>query len=53
MSQSRYLANATLWAAAIIAAAIAGAPEFFTIILLPVLAVGALLVTWPSCRAKR
>lgn len=31
------ISNAVLWAAAILAAAIAGAPQFFTLILLPVL----------------
>jgi hypothetical protein len=53
MSRSRCLANAILWAAAILAAAVAGAPAFFTTILLPVLAAGSLLVTWPKCRAMR
>ncbi len=43
MRKSTILSNSLIWAAAILGAALAGAPEFFTIILLPVLASAALL----------
>ena len=50
MRHPRYFANAVLWAAAILAAAIAHARAFFSTVLLPALAAGALLATWPKCR---
>lgn len=46
MNRKSYLANAILWASAIIASAILGAPAFFTLVLLPVLASTALVTTW-------
>ncbi len=39
MKEQRNLANAILWAAAIIASALLGAPHFLCLILLPCLAV--------------
>lgn len=43
-----YISNGILWAAAIIAAAILGAPTVFSAILLPALAVAALFVMGPK-----
>lgn len=48
MSKRQYLANAILWAAAIVASATVGAVPFFSALLLPLLAVSALLVTLPA-----
>ena len=53
MSRTRYLSNAALWASAIVASAIAGAPASFTTLLLPALAATALLITWPGPRTMR
>jgi len=53
MNQNSYIANAVLWAAAIIVAAVTGAPAFFTIALLPALAGCALLATLPRSRFRR
>jgi hypothetical protein len=53
MNQKHFLSNAILWAAAILASAIAGAPPFFSVVLLPTLATAALLVTRPQARAAR
>jgi hypothetical protein len=50
MNRKHFFANAILWAAAIIASAIVGAPHYFSGVLLPVLAGSALLVTWPKPR---
>jgi hypothetical protein len=50
MKRKQYIANAVLWATAIIASAIAGAPRFFSTVLLPSLATSALLVTWPKAQ---
>lgn len=47
MNRSYFIANGILWAAAIIASALVGAPQILSAFLLPVLAVGALLVTKP------
>ena len=47
-----YISHGILWAAAIIASAILAAPMFLTFILLPALAVGALLVTGPRLIAS-
>lgn len=44
MKNQYVLANAVLWAAAIAAAAILGAPRFLWLVLLPMLAVQALRV---------
>jgi hypothetical protein len=49
MNRKHFISNAVLWAAAIIASAWVGAPPFFTTVLLPGLAVSA-LVTWPRSR---
>jgi hypothetical protein len=48
MNRARFMSNALLWATAILAAAIAGAPTFFSTLILPVLAACALLITWPG-----
>ena len=48
MSKRQYLANAILWAAAIVASATVGSAAFFSTLLLPVLAVSALLSTLPK-----
>lgn len=54
MQRKSYIANAVLWAAAIVASAAAGAPSYFSTLLLPALAAGALLLTLPkTCAAKR
>lgn len=50
MNQTSFVANAILWASAIVAAAIVDAPPFFTLGLLPALAAGALLTTRPRTR---
>ena len=42
--QTFHIVNAILWAAAILAAALAGAPTFFTLILLPLLAISSLMM---------
>jgi hypothetical protein len=48
MSQPRFIAHAILWASAIIVSAVVGAPAYFSTLLLPVLAGGALLVILPT-----
>ena len=53
MNRKHFISNAILWAAAIIAAAIAGAPPFFSAVLLPTLATSALLATWPKPRTTQ
>jgi hypothetical protein len=53
MTHSPFVANAILWAAAILAAAISGAPLFLTLFLLPSLASAALLATRPKERLER
>ena len=47
MSRKLFTSNAILWAAAIIASALVGAPPVFTLVLLPSLAVSALLANRP------
>jgi hypothetical protein len=47
MSRRNVLIHAVLWASAIVAAASAGAPSFFTLVLLPSLASAALLLQAP------
>ena len=51
MNQKHYLANAILWASAIVASAILGAPTFLTLGLLPVLAATALATPRPKSGA--
>jgi hypothetical protein len=53
MSRSYFIANAILWATAIIASAIVGAPKVFSGVLLPALAAAALLATWPKTRTTQ
>ena len=53
MNRKHFVANAILWAAAIVAAAILGAPAFFSGVLLPGLAAVAMLLTWPTSRTTR
>ncbi len=48
MNRQPYIANAILWASAIVASAILGAPAALTLVLLPSLATCALLVTRPK-----
>lgn len=43
MNRKHLLANALLWAAAILASAVVGAPTFLSLILLPCLAAASLL----------
>lgn len=43
MTRKLFLANAVLWAAAILSAALLGAPQMLTVILLPTLAACALI----------
>lgn len=43
MNQKLVVSNAIVWAAAIIASALVGAPPLFSVILLPTLAVATLL----------
>ena len=50
MSKKEYIANAILWAAAILAGALMGAPKAYTTILLPILAVSALVFVRPKQR---
>ena len=45
MGHKYVIANAVLWAAAIVAAAIVGAPTVLTLVLLPVLGIVSLLLT--------
>lgn len=53
MNQKYVLANAILWAVAIIACAVAGASTFLSLILLPSLAAISLLVAWPRLCLER
>ena len=47
MNRKHFVANAILWAAAILASAILRAPVYLSTCLLPLLAASAVLVTWP------
>ena len=53
MNRKHFVSNAILWAAAILASAIVGAPPVFSTVLLPALATSALLATRPRPRAAR
>jgi hypothetical protein len=53
MNRKYFIANAILWAAAIIASAIVGAPSYLSIGILPGLAASSLLLTWPKSRAAQ
>ncbi len=46
MGRNYLIANAALWAAAVIAAAVVGAPTFLTFVLLPSLGFVSLLLGW-------
>jgi len=50
MNRKHFVANAILWAAAIVASAILRAPVYLSACLLPLLAGSAVLVTWPRSR---
>jgi hypothetical protein len=50
MNRTPFISNAVLWAAAILASAIVGAPPVLSAILLPALAACALLLTRPKSR---
>ena len=49
MNQKYFVANAVLWASAIVASAIVGAPTVLSIILLPSLATCSLIVMRTAC----
>ena len=51
MNHKIVIINSILWAAAIIASAILGAPTFLSIVLLPLLAIFSLLLTRSTSRA--
>jgi hypothetical protein len=51
MDRTHHLANAVLWASAIVASAILGAPAMLSLLLLPSLAACALVVTRPRSEA--
>jgi hypothetical protein len=51
MTETRILTSSMLWASAIVASAIVGAPAFLTLIVLPSLATVSLLTT-PRARAR-
>jgi hypothetical protein len=53
MDHKHFLVHAVLWASAIVASAIVGAPRYFSIVLLPGLAMTALIVAWPKTRTDR
>jgi hypothetical protein len=54
VKKKQFIGNTILWASAIIASAIVGAPSYLSGVLLPSLAAMALLVTWPrSAREAR
>lgn len=53
MKRRHALANALLWAAAIIGAAAFGAPTFFWLMLLPALAATSLLAQSHTCFDER
>jgi hypothetical protein len=50
MHRKYVLTNALLWAAAIVGAAVVGAPTFLSLILLPCLGTTSLLVNWHGAR---
>lgn len=50
MNRQIYLANAVLWATAIVASAMLGAPTMLTLLVLPSLATCALVVARPKSR---
>jgi len=52
MNRKLLISNAILWAAAIIASALSRSSPFYTTILLPSLAVSALLVSRPEPRSR-
>jgi hypothetical protein len=51
MNRKHFIANAILWASAIIASAIVGAPAVLSTILLPALATCALVLGRPKIQA--
>jgi hypothetical protein len=51
--QATILTNALLWAAAIIAAAVVRAPQFLSLILLPLLGAMSMLVSWHRLRDRQ
>jgi hypothetical protein len=53
MNLTRFNSNAILWATAILASAILGAPQFLTLLLLPSLAAMSLLMTRPQHKPVR
>ena len=53
MDRKHFYVHAVLWATAIIASAIVGAPRYFSVFLLPSLALIAMIITWPKTRTDR
>ena len=53
MSRSYTIANAILWASAIIASAVLGAPSSVSLLLLPALATGSWLLTLRASASDR
>ena len=53
MHRQHYLANAVLWASAIVASAILGAPTLVTLVVLPSLATAALVLTYSGRTCTR
>ena len=53
MSRAYLITNAILWAAAIVASALVGAPTVLSLIVLPSLAIVSLLLAWRTPRAGR
>ncbi len=47
MNRKYFVANAVLWAAAIVVSAMMCAPVYLSAGLLPILAAAAVLITWP------
>lgn len=52
MLRKHFIPNAILWAAAIVASALVGAPPILSTVLLPSLAFSALIATRPNSRAS-
>jgi hypothetical protein len=53
MKDQRAIANSLLWAAAILASALLKAPPLLTLILLPCLATGFVLITYSPAKPPR
>jgi hypothetical protein len=51
MDKKQFTGNAILWAAAILASALVGAPPVLSLLLLPSLAVGAFVINRPRAKS--